>query len=45
VLVSDPAQLADLDAAELAAPQQALHLVAANVQDLGDLLDCVGLHG
>jgi hypothetical protein len=43
VLVSDPAELADLDAAELASSQQLIHLVATNVQDLGRLLDCVRL--
>src|SRR6266516_739790 len=45
MLVGDPAQLPDFDAAELTSPQQAVHLVAADLQDLCDLLDCVCLQG
>src|ERR1700733_11691327 len=44
MLVGDPAQLADLDAAELTSPQQVVHLVAADVQHLRYLLDCVRFH-
>src|SRR6266516_5042380 len=45
MLVGDPAQLPDFDAAELTSPQQAVHFVAADLQDLRDLLDCVCLQG
>ena len=43
VPVGDPAQLADLDAAELAGTEQVVDLVPADVQHLGDLLNCVCL--
>jgi hypothetical protein len=43
VLAGDPAQLADLDAAELAGAEQVVDLVPADVEDLGDLLDGVCL--
>jgi hypothetical protein len=43
MLVSDPAQFPDLDAAELACSQQLIHFVAADVQDLGCLLNRVRL--
>src|SRR6266508_3680211 len=45
MFVGDPAQLADLDAAELAGADEVVHLVPADVQDLGYLLDGVSLHG
>src|ERR1017187_4062461 len=44
VPVGDPAQLADLDAAELAGAEQVVHLVPADVQHFRYLLDCVCLH-
>jgi hypothetical protein len=40
----DPAQLADLDAAQLAGPQQVVHLVAAHVEHFRYLFDCVRFH-
>jgi hypothetical protein len=43
VLLGDAAQLADLDAAELAGPKQVVDLVAADVQHLGYLLHRVRL--
>jgi hypothetical protein len=40
VIFGDPPQFADLDAAELASSEQVVDLVAADVQHVGDLLDC-----
>lgn len=45
VLVSDPAQLSDLDAAEVPGPEQKVDLVTADVQQLRHLLDGVRLQG
>src|ERR1035438_9727294 len=44
VPVGDPAQLADLHAAQLAGAEQAVDLVPPDVQHLRYLLDRVGLH-
>jgi hypothetical protein len=44
MLTGDPAQFADLDAPELSGPQQEVDLVAANMEDLPYLLNCVRLH-
>src|SRR6266536_2319012 len=44
VFAGDAAQFADLDAAELAGPDEVVHLVPANVQNLGYLLDGECLH-
>jgi hypothetical protein len=43
VPVGDPAQLADLDAAELAGAEKVVHLVPSDVQHFRDLLDRVCL--
>src|SRR5271165_1608981 len=43
LLFGDPAQLADLEAAQLAGPEQVVDLVAADVQHLRYLLDGVCL--
>src|SRR5229473_2416534 len=43
LLFGDPAQLADLEAAQLAGPEQVIDLVAADVQHLRYLLDGVCL--
>jgi len=43
LLLSDPAQLADLEAAQLAGPEQVVDLVSADVQHLRYLLDGVCL--
>lgn len=45
VPVSDAAQLADLDAAELAGADQEVDLVPSDAEDLGHLLDGVRLQG
>src|SRR5271166_2271049 len=45
LFVGDAARFADLDAAELAGPEQVVDLVAPDVQHLGYLLDGVCLHG
>jgi hypothetical protein len=44
VLAGDAAELADLDAADLAGAEKVVDLVAADVEHLGYLLDGVGLH-
>src|SRR6266704_7014701 len=43
LLLRDPAQLADLETAQLAGPEQVIDLVAAHVQHLRYLLDGVCL--
>jgi hypothetical protein len=43
VPAGDPAELSDLDAAELAGAEQVVDLVPADVEQLGDLLDRVCL--
>lgn len=43
LLLGDPAQLADLETAQLACPEQVIDLVAAHVQHLRYLLDGVCL--
>jgi hypothetical protein len=43
VLVSYPAELADLDAAELMGSEKEVDLVTADVEDFGDFLDGVRL--
>jgi hypothetical protein len=45
VLAGDPAEFADLDTAELAGPQQGVHLVSAYVKDLCYLFDSVSFRG
>jgi len=44
MLAGDAAELADLNAAELAGAEQVVDLVPADVEHLGDLLDGVGPH-
>jgi hypothetical protein len=43
VVTGDPAQLANLDAAELSGAEKVVHLVPSDVQHFRDLLDCVCL--